>query len=171
MKKNRMLRIASVLLVAVLLSTCAISGTFAKYTSTFNGSATATVAKWDVTVAEETQTFTVDFSNTAKEIGGASADAEVKAGVIAPGTQGSFTIEVTNNSEVVVEYSVELGNTTTLPITFTVAQVQSQQIAMGQTATITVNWVWPFDGTAATDMELAGDELTVDVTVTVTQVN
>ena len=39
MKKNTMMRIASVLLVAVLLSTCAISGTFAKYTSQYTGSA------------------------------------------------------------------------------------------------------------------------------------
>lgn len=46
MKKNMMMRIASVLLVAVLLSTCAISGTFAKYTSSASGSDKARVAYW-----------------------------------------------------------------------------------------------------------------------------
>ena len=46
MKKNTMMRIASVLLVAVLLSTCVISGTYAKYTSTVTTSDSARVAYW-----------------------------------------------------------------------------------------------------------------------------
>ena len=48
MKKNAMLKIAAILLVAVLLTTCAISTTFAKYVT--NGTETpaggARVAKW-----------------------------------------------------------------------------------------------------------------------------
>ena len=51
MKKNTMMRVASALLVAVLLSTCAISGTFAKYVTTASGSDTARVAKWDVQIS------------------------------------------------------------------------------------------------------------------------
>ena len=48
MKKNVMMRVASVLLVAVLLTTCAISGTFAKYTTQDSASDKARVAKWGV---------------------------------------------------------------------------------------------------------------------------
>ena len=48
MKKNTMMRAASALLVAVLLTTCTISGTFAKYTTQDSGSDTARVAKWGV---------------------------------------------------------------------------------------------------------------------------
>lgn len=48
MKKNRMMRVASVLLVAVLLTTSAISGTFAKYVTQTSASDTARVAKWGV---------------------------------------------------------------------------------------------------------------------------
>jgi hypothetical protein len=48
MKKNKMMRIASVLLVAVLISTCAISGTFAKYVTKVEGTDTARVAKWGI---------------------------------------------------------------------------------------------------------------------------
>ena len=44
MKTNKMMRIASVLLVAVLLTTCVISGTFAKYTTTVSATSTANVA-------------------------------------------------------------------------------------------------------------------------------
>lgn len=50
MKKNKMMRIASILMVAVLLSTCAISGTFAKYVTADSDQDTARVAKWGVTV-------------------------------------------------------------------------------------------------------------------------
>lgn len=51
MKKNRMMRVASVLLVAVLLTTSAISGTFAKYVTKTSANDTARVAKWGVTLA------------------------------------------------------------------------------------------------------------------------
>ena len=43
MKKNVMMRVASALLVAVLLSTCTISGTFAKYVTTSSGNDNAEV--------------------------------------------------------------------------------------------------------------------------------
>ncbi len=48
MKKNKMMRLASVLLVAVLLTTSAISGTFAKYVTQDSANDTARVAKWGV---------------------------------------------------------------------------------------------------------------------------
>ena len=82
MKKNKMMRIASVLLVAVLLSTCAISGTFAKYVTAHSSSDTARVAYWGF---KET-TFAIDnlFSNAYDNVSGAED-------VIAPGTSGSAT--------------------------------------------------------------------------------
>lgn len=48
MKKNKMMRLASVLLVLTLLSTSVISGTFAKYTTQDAASDKARVAKWGV---------------------------------------------------------------------------------------------------------------------------
>lgn len=50
MEKNRMMRLASALLILTLLTTCMISGTFAKYTTQATGEDTARVAKWGVTV-------------------------------------------------------------------------------------------------------------------------
>ncbi|MBR6427468.1 MAG: hypothetical protein IKS28_06555 [Clostridia bacterium] len=46
--KNKMMRIASVLLVAALITTCAISGTFAKYVTKVSGEDSARVAKWGI---------------------------------------------------------------------------------------------------------------------------
>lgn len=48
MKKNKMMRVASALLVAVLMTTSVISGTFAKYVTQDSASDTARVAKWGV---------------------------------------------------------------------------------------------------------------------------
>ncbi len=49
MKKNMMMKLASILLVAVLLSTAGIGGTFAKYVTTDETEDQARVAKWGVT--------------------------------------------------------------------------------------------------------------------------
>lgn len=94
MKTNTMMRVASVLLVAVLLSTCAISGTFAKYVTTASGSDTARVAKWGFTTAS------IDFENLF-----AASYTNVAAGtndtaIIAPGTEGevAFLFENTTNA-------------------------------------------------------------------------
>lgn len=48
MKKNKFMRLASGLLVGTLLTTCAISGTFAKYTTQDAAEDSARVAKWGV---------------------------------------------------------------------------------------------------------------------------
>ena len=63
MKKNKMMRLASFLLIAVLVSTSAISGTYAKYTTSGFAEDQARVAKWGVTVAADvtTDTFGTDY--------------------------------------------------------------------------------------------------------------
>ena len=111
MKRNRMMRIASFLLIAVLATTCAISGTFAKYTSDFTGESKARVAKWsfevnDDDMAADDQSF--DF-----KLFESVSDANVKTGsgenIIAPGTQGSFQITLENLSEVTAKYNIQLS--------------------------------------------------------------
>ena len=86
MKKNNVMRIASALLVAVLLTTCAISGTFAKYTTTASGTSTARVAKWGFGTGD----FTFDlFDGTYENV---ATDVNPEINVIAPGTSDSETI-------------------------------------------------------------------------------
>ena len=57
MKKNVMMRLACFLLVAVLISTSAISGTYAKYVTSGQSTDSARVAKWGVTVTANGTTF------------------------------------------------------------------------------------------------------------------
>ena len=86
MKKNRMMRLASILLVCVLLTTSVISGTFAKYTTTTGSEDSARVAKWGFEpVAMD---ITGLFSNV-YDADAADYTVESAVDVIAPGTQGS----------------------------------------------------------------------------------
>ena len=186
MKKNKMMRIASVLLVAVLLSTCAISGTFAKFTSDFTGTANARVAKWDVEVANSAETFTFDLYSTLMDDNQTdnetNVDLDASKKLIAPGTSGSFSIVVENNSEVNAKYSTQfvfkVGGVVTdladLPFEFTPADDEGNLDMNGGTKTITVNWVWEFKETDAAntaDMNLQGKTITVEAVVTVEQVD
>ena len=112
MKKNRMMRLASGLLVAVLLSTWAISGTFAKYVTTESGSDFARVAKWGVEIeAESFALFTTDYETKDSSFTGkysvSSADATERDDVLAPGTSGTFAnIAITGTPEVAVNVAV-----------------------------------------------------------------
>ena len=88
MKKNAMLKIAAILMVAVLLTTCAISSTFAKYTSEASDSADARVAKWGVTANMNIDSlFGTSYANGNKLV--TSSDT---TNVMAPGTYDEITL-------------------------------------------------------------------------------
>jgi hypothetical protein len=111
MRKNKMMRLASALLVAVLLSTCAISGTFAKYVTTESGSDSARVAKWGVAlVVDSFDLFTDKYETddtTATFTGNYSVES-AGGDVLAPGTNGTFAdIAITGTPEVAVDVKVE----------------------------------------------------------------
>lgn len=61
MKKNKTMRIASVLLIAVLLTTSIISGTFAKYVTTGETTDHARVAKFGVVIEGEGALFAENY--------------------------------------------------------------------------------------------------------------
>ena len=128
MKKNAMLKIAAILLVAVLLTTCAISSTFAKYSTAEveRASNTAQVAKWGITITAEDKTSKpdeFDGDNKVKLFLNAYDEGETpitvqgasNAIVVAPGTENSseaFEISITGTPEVsyklIVEANLEL---------------------------------------------------------------
>ncbi len=109
MKKNFMMRAASVLLVAVMLTTCAISGTFAKYVTSTESMDYARVANWGF------EPVAMDIKGLFANVYAAdSADAEgdtvnALVDVIAPGTTGSdtfaFAYDQTNGNAPEVDYT------------------------------------------------------------------
>ena len=83
MKKNKMMRLAAVLLIAVLLTTSVISGTFAKYTTSAESEDSARVANWGFERSNSmdlTNLFLGSYDNVVS-----NNDEDV----IAPGTEGS----------------------------------------------------------------------------------
>jgi len=111
MKKNKMMRLASVLLVAVLLSTSVISGTFAKYVTTDEQFDTARVAKWGVVASVSGDLFGATYAaadeNTIISYNSRNGGAVSSSGgeddfVVAPGTENKkgMTITVSGTPEV-----------------------------------------------------------------------
>lgn len=108
MKKNNAMRLASALLVLVLLTTSIVGGTFAKYTTTANSNDTARVAKWGVTVTATNDsvfktTYGKDDANTniTQTVDSSNSDK-----VIAPGTSGNLTkVTLSGSPEVAVKVS------------------------------------------------------------------
>lgn len=108
MKKNIMMRVASTLLIAVLLTTCAIAGTFAKYVTSKSGSDTARVAEFGVRITANGQMFKETYQGI--ETGWTSAntvDGETDK-VVAPGTSGDMVkMTLTGTPEVAVRVTYE----------------------------------------------------------------
>ena len=87
MKKNRMMRLASILLVLVLMTTSVISGTFAKYTTSGNAYDQARVAYWGFE-----KTATIEFNLFDHDDAGVLQNA-----LLAPGTENEINFEFINS--------------------------------------------------------------------------
>ena len=121
MKKNKMMRFASALLVATLLSTSVISGTFAKYVTTGTGSDSARVAKWGVSINANGTSFATSYKNdeeiSTNAIGSVSSvnnGGSDSKKLIAPGTSGELvecTISGTPEVAVKVTYDATVDLT------------------------------------------------------------
>lgn len=201
MKKK--MSILAALVLAVIVTGYSVSGTYAKYTSTFNGTSdTARVAKWafkvgdlaDSSAAGASNTFTFNLFDTIKDTDG-SVEADVASKntdkVIAPGTQGEFTIALQNLSEVTAMYGIDYtvvndgnipiefsndGSTWSNDITDVTASETTTKLAMnaGSDTEVTIKWRWAFDGNDTTDTDLGKVGLAtvqVKADVTVTQVD
>jgi len=122
------MRIASVLLVAVLISTCAISGTFAKYVTKAEGTDTARVAKWGILLTMEgDDMFAPEYVADDDTFGGSTdnqdpvlsvrvdqdylenATADDITDLVAPGTTNdAFKATIVGKPEVAVRYTLHI---------------------------------------------------------------
>lgn len=170
--------IFALLVAAVVATSYSVSGTYAKYTSTFEATDSARVAKWAFKIndTDVTNSFTFNLFDTVNEIGTTEDDTDVANGtdetIIAPGTTGSFDIKLANASEVTakyainyevtknnipVEFSVDGGNTWTTDLANVVAS-DDTVLNIGADTTITVQWRWVFE--VADDADTTEDEAT-----------
>ena len=180
-KEKRSALLLIVLLLLVTVSALYVSGTYAKYTAEITGTSTVKVAKWAFESDNSSATLDIDITPTANA-------KTLVADRIAPGTEGSFAIDLVNtNSEVGVDFTVEIGAITggvpanlafykdsahSVPFTPGTDEITGQ-IAAGDSTGVTVEvyWAWEYytsdanDALDTTDGE-AGATLSVPVTIT-----
>lgn len=118
MKKNKMMRTASGLLVATLLTTSVISGTFAKYTSQDSASDTARVAKWGVVIQATGNLYGTKYEHSATNIANSSTTSVSVQGeqiaptnnvVVAPGTENGVGMSFSINGKPEVATQVDVN--------------------------------------------------------------
>lgn len=115
-RKNHTLKLAGILLALVLVTSCFVGGTFAKYVTSGTGKDTARVAKFGVTVTAEGSTFAKAYATNDKTVTGI-ANSVVSSNdnekVVAPGTSGQMAaIKITGTPEVAVNVRYNLNKIT-----------------------------------------------------------
>lgn len=112
MTKNWTARLVVLVAVMTLITASLVSGTFAKYTTEVSGTDTVRVAKFAFDVSEGSTDM--NTTGTAIDIFSMAPDDGVTtspAGIIAPGTTGSFALDLSNTSEVDVDVAFTLTET------------------------------------------------------------
>ena len=174
MKDNKLTKVVLIALLIAMIGLIVIAGSYARYTTTISGTDTATVAKFKVGSNTTSSTFDL-FTTAVKEADGSTADTDVAEGKIAPGTGGKFKVDLTNDSDVTVDYTLSLketSNTSNIPVEYSLdgttyvtaakfAELASSKgkLAIGSTkqttVSVTVYWRWAIDGSASTNYTTA----------------
>lgn len=115
-KKNWTLRAAVLMLALVLITSCFVGGTFAKYVTSGSGTDSARVAKFGVTVTANGDVFAKEYATDDQTVVGTIAKSVISTDkVVAPGTtsNGDFVAAtITGTPEVAVRVSYKLDTAT-----------------------------------------------------------
>lgn len=174
-----------ILLLLLGITSGYVGGTIAKYTGEVTGSGAATVARWAFeTDNTAVSSFNVNLSTTADETTLARVNGKQR---IAPGTEGSFGITLTNpNSEVGVDFTVALDAIDNVPTNLKfykdsahttelipgIGTITGQLAAQDSTGVVvTIYWAWAYEtengDTADTNAGTANNrDLTIGLTIT-----
>lgn len=111
-KKNWTLRAAVLMLALVLITSCFVGGTLAKYVTSGSGTDSARVAKFGVTVTANGDVFAKEYDTNDQTVVGTIAKSVISTDkVVAPGTtsNGDFVAAtITGTPEVAVRVSYKL---------------------------------------------------------------
>lgn len=113
-KKNWTMRAAVLMLALVLITSCFVGGTFAKYVTSGSGTNSARVAKFGVTIEAQNDTmFKITYATDNTAVSAAITNSVVSSNtdkLVAPGTSedGTASISVTGTPEVAVNVAFSL---------------------------------------------------------------
>lgn len=162
MKKRNLTTLTVVALLLVLLTLIAVSGTYAKYTTTITGSSTAVIAKWNFSATDEQGTkleedFVINLADTATVGKVTVGEGDSAVNKIQPGSKGAIVITIDNtDSDVAASLTIEATAIDGSPLTadqFTFKDpviknadgTEISSVPAGETATATVEWEWIYD--------------------------
>ena len=173
MKKSIFGKIGAAAVVLTLVTGSLVGGTFARYTSTATGEATATVAKWAIAMkANDTAPVDGKFSIALKNT---NADVVMAENKIGPGASGTIELVIDGTgSEVGYSYKIEADSSALngVPLVFTKedgssvtisaeanapTEIEKGEVALGDvgtTKTIKLNWKWNDTSTNDADTTL-----------------
>ena len=121
--KNKTLRLALLVLLLAVVTMSVISGTLAKYVESVTGTDTARVAKFEYTLSGMTgdgDTKTLNLFDSVTDTGILGNLANDGKKLVAPGSEGSINVELTNRSEVKISagFTLTETNTNKIPIVY-----------------------------------------------------
>ncbi len=190
MKKSKKKIILFILfIIALVLLGIFQGGSYSKYITQVNGKGVIEVAKWAFLVNGQTASITpLNLASTYKQ-------ETLAQNTIAPGTSGSFDIEINaTGSEVGINYDVKFTNETSKPqnLQFTYGEHTVNSVkeleqyltgtiaanAQEKTKTMTITWNWPYEtqGNIVTEDKQDTDDgklleqYSFDIVITGTQV-
>src|SRR5574344_752950 len=100
MKERKTIKVGIILAILSIMSICVVSGTYAKYVAKVEGTDTARVAKFDYTTTGLSKdSATINLFDTSTDTGILATDDNV----VAPGTEGSLAVGITNSGEVTIK--------------------------------------------------------------------
>ncbi len=161
MKKSTTRRLLMLALCLTLVSCTLIGGTLAKYSSSFEGTGTATAEGWAPTVKIGENDLTASASITVADIYPGMNDQAI-----------TLTIANVSNlpASAKVEYTITAEDGATKPDTLTLTAAENTvAIAANESEEVVLTLAWAFDGEDEVDTAFQGKSVTITITVTVDQ--
>lgn len=175
-KKSIAARLGVAAMALTLITTSLSSGTLAKYTESFAGTTTMTVAKWNVgaTVTMGSGASATTLTSAPVALGTLYDTATNKKGVapgkVAPGMTGGFVIDLTTAkqnvpTEVETEYAVYIdGNSSDFPSNFKMYEGSNEaNNVFSKTKTPGLGYLLKTDTIAAGEMDTTKNAVKVNV--------
>ena len=148
------------LFVLVVIFCMIASVSYARYSYLNEGNNSVGVAKWDIVINDQSMNSEVVFDLFETVENNNLLDG---TRLIAPGTEGSITFNISNNSDVVAEYTIvleEVLNDNDIPIVYSLEKdgvyqdlsefivANSEEIKIGEKdKSVTLYWKWDFYST------------------------
>lgn len=182
MKRNFIIKSAATVLVVTIAVACVVSRTFARYSTVNSGTASVNVAKWSFNVNStdiaKSKSFNFKPFDSVVPEDKTVADSHLSSNnLIAPGTGGTFTINLKNTSSVSAKCDVSfaVNNASGIPVEFSIdgnnyaaapTTYNSGTMAKNSSKEVTLYWRWSADGNSTKDSTLQSSQASLSVTAT-----